>query len=226
MRTPPRAAPRRGPTFWTATPEWEGHAAFIICGGTSVLQQDLSLLKGRKVGVINSSVYTYPDADVLYFGDMKWWREHRIALKDSFKGRIVSADENVSPDEPVFKMRKAKPPGLSSAPDTVMQKATSLTAAINLFVHLQANPIVLLGADGREIVKDGKRVTHHHAPHKWEPKANRFERWRNDLATIIPSLEERRTTVLNVSPGTQWPWWPVYERIADVLPLIGRKQAA
>lgn len=226
MRTPPRAAHRRGPTFWIASPEWEGHAAFIICGGTSVLQQDLSLLKGRKVGVINSSVYTYPDADFLYFGDMKWWREHRARLIKSFKGRIVSVDESVSRDDPVLRMKRAKPPGLSSAPDALVQKATSLTAIINLFVHLQANPIVLLGADGREIVEDGKPLTHHHTPHRWEARPDRFKRWHNDLATIVDPLRLRGVSVLNVSPGTAWEWWPVFDRIEDVLPLIERRQAA
>jgi hypothetical protein len=192
------------------------------------LQQDLSLLKGRHVGVINSSVYTYPAADILYFGDFKWWAEYRKKLPGEFKGRIVSVDGSIPPNDPVLRMRKGKPPGLASAPDTVTQQATSLTAAINLFDHLGADPIVLLGADGREIVKDGKAITHHHVnvPHKWKLQANRFDRWRADLETIVEPLRSRGKTVLNVSPGTQWPWWPVYERIEDVLPLVERRCAA
>lgn len=223
-----RAARRGGPVYWTATPELQGRAAFIICGGPSVQQQDLSLLKGHPVCVINSSVYTYPEADFLYFGDFKWWVEHRRRLKDTFKGRIVSVDGSIPPEDPVLRMHKSRPPGLATSPDTVMQKATSLTAAINLFDHLGPDPIVLLGADGREIVRDGKTVTHHHVemPHKWKLQANRFERWRADLETIVEPLQLRGKTILNVSPGTQWPWWPVYERIEDVLPLIDRKQAA
>lgn len=217
----------RGPRIWTAAPEWEGEAAFVICGGTSVLQQDLSLLRGRKVCVINSSAYTYPDADLLYFGDLKWWREHRLKLKDSFKGRMVTVDVNVPPEDPVLRMHKTNPPGLSYAANSVMQRATSLTAIINLLVHMHARPIVLLGADGCEGKDEkGKPRTHHHAPHKWEPRSDRFGRWRADLATIVPQLKMRGIEVLNVSPGTQWEWWPVYQRIEDVLEIIEAGRAA
>ena len=61
--------------FWSVPREWPRQTAFIVCGGPSVLGQNLELLRGRNVIVINSSVYAVPWADYLYFGDWRWWNE-------------------------------------------------------------------------------------------------------------------------------------------------------
>ena len=55
--------------FWSVPREWPGETAFIVGGGPSVLGQDLDALRGRRVIVINSSVYAVPGADFLFFDD-------------------------------------------------------------------------------------------------------------------------------------------------------------
>ncbi len=90
MHTPAKAAGARADGFWTVTPEWQGETAFLICGGPSVLDQNIDLLRGRKVMVVNSSCYRIPWADILFFGDERWGREYSEAV-DAFRGRVVSA---------------------------------------------------------------------------------------------------------------------------------------
>lgn len=195
--------------FWTVAREWPGETVFIVGGGPSVLSQDLEALRGRRVIVINSSIFALPWADICYFGDFRWWHEppNRAAIA-SFGGRVVTTSQLVA-DAKVLVCRKTKPPGLSPLHDSLMQRWTSLTAATNLAAHLigPGGSIVWLGADGRH---SGGR-THHHKPHRWPPKSGAYDQQKADLVTIIPSLKALKIAAYNASPGTAW---------TDLLPVI------
>jgi hypothetical protein len=197
-------------TFWSVPREWSGETAFIIGGGPSVLGQDLELLRGRRVIVINSSVYKVPWADFLYFGDWRWWNEldNRAAVAN-FRGRVVTVSRMVR-DEKVLICRTANPPGLELQQDSLMQKFTSLTAATNLAAHLvgSGGAIVWLGADGR-IAADGR--THHHNPHRFPHRRDCYHKQYADLVTIVPSLQALKISLFNASPGTAW---------ADLAPVV------
>ena len=199
--------------FWPVPCEWPGETAFVIGGGPSVLGQDLESLRGRRVIVINSSVYAVPWADILFFGDWRWWEDNRAAVA-SFPGRVVTTSCMV-PDRKVLVCRKTNPPGLALERNSLMQKRTSLTAATNLAAHLvgPGGTIVWLGADGR-IAADGR--THHHKPHRWRHKSGCYDIQRADLVTIVPSLTAMGVVGYNASPGTAW---------ADLLPVIDLQEA-
>jgi hypothetical protein len=196
--------------FWSVPREWPGETAFIIGGGPSVLAQDLELLHGRHVIVINSSVYKVPWADFLYFGDWRWWNEleNRAAVAN-FRGRAVTVSRLVR-DQKVLTCRTANPPGLELQQDSLMQKWTSLTAATNLAAHLvgSGGAIVWLGADGRKAA-DGRG--HHHKPHPWISRADCYNKQHADLVTIVPSLQALKILLFNASPGTAW---------ADLAPVV------
>jgi len=191
-------------TFWSVPQEWPGATVFIVCGGPSVLGQDLEALRGRRVIVINSSVYKVPWADFLYFGDWRWWHEdENRAAVESFRGRAVTVSRLVSESKALV-CRCAKPPGLAWERDSLMQKFTSLTAATNLAAHLigSGGSIVWLGADGK-LAADG-RQHHYDKPHRWPYRPGCYDKQHAELVTILPSLRERKITLLNASPGTAW----------------------
>ena len=189
--------------FWSVPCEWPGETAFIIGGGPSVLGQDLEALRGRRVIVINSSVYAVPWAALLYFGDWRWWNEpeNRAAVA-SFGGRVVTVSQMVR-DQKVLICRTARPPGLELQQDSLMQKNTSLTAATNLAAHLigPGGTIVWLGADGK-VAADGR--THHHKPHRFPHRRDCYDKQYAELVTIVPSLQALKISLFNASPGTAW----------------------
>jgi hypothetical protein len=201
----------REPAFWSVPREWPGETVFIVGGGPSVLAVDLEALRGQRVIAINSSVYKLPWADILYFGDWRWWNEpdNRAAVA-SFRGRVVTTSRLVAEDKKVLVCRAAKPPGLAREHDSLMQKFTSLTAATNLAAHLvgPGGTIVWLGADGR-LAPDGR--SHHHRPHRWPHRAGCYDKQQADLVTIVPSLRTLKIAAFNASPGTAWD---------DLLPVI------
>jgi hypothetical protein len=200
--------------FWSVPREWAGETAFIVGGGPSVLGQDLELLHGRNVIVINSSVYKVPWADFLYFGDWRWWNEleNRAAVAN-FRGRIVTVSRLVR-DQKVLTCRTANPPGLELQQDSLMQKWTSLTAATNLAAHLvgSGGTIVWLGADGR-VAADGR--SHHHKPHRFPHRPGCYDKQKADLVTIVPSLQALKISLFNASPGTAW---------ADLAPVVSLEE--
>src|SRR4029077_2419335 len=99
--------------------------------------QDLEVLRGRRVIVINSSVYAVPWADFLFFGDWRWHSEpDNKAAVAGFAGRVVTTSRMVGGDRKVLVCRKTNPPGLALERNSLMQRRTSLTAATNLAAHL------------------------------------------------------------------------------------------
>lgn len=196
-------------TFWLVPREWERETAFIIAGGPSVLNYDLEQLRGRRVIVINSSVYAAPWADFLYFGDWRWWNEpENKAAVASFGGRVVTVSQMMR-DENLLVVRKTKV--WSAAPDGLFQIWTSLTAATNLAAHLvgPGGAIVWLGADGRPAA-DGRMW--HHKPHRWPPKPQRYDRHRADIATMVEPLRNAGVSLFIVGAGSAY---------ADLWPVVG-----
>jgi hypothetical protein len=192
-------------TRWRATPEWAGQTAYIIGGGPSLATQNLELLHGCNVIVINSSYLAFPAAQFLIFSDARWWCEHIKALKD-FKGQIVSLSAASSGLPQLRMMQRTNMPGLATDPGQLMVKNTTLTGAINLAVHLGVRKIVLLGIDQKH---GANGRTHHHAPHKWQPTANCFKRQQSDLPQIAAGLRERNIECVNASPGSALTLWPL-----------------
>ena len=87
-----------------------------------------------------------------------------------------------------------------------MVRNTTLTAAINLAVHLAAGKIVLLGID-QKTQPDGRHW--HHAPHPWKSTANCWQRQQSDLPKIATDLQAINIPCVNASPGSALALWPI-----------------
>lgn len=196
------------------TPEWAGQAAFIICGGPSVKQWNLDLLRGRRVIVINRSFETVPWADVLFFADTNPWRWYREGITN-FRGRVMTVFDGKPskryPDR-FEQYRKTRPPALSSDPSCITMARTSTTGAIHVCAHLGSRQIVTLGLDGKKS-EDGR--THHHTPHPKPFVPGCWEKHRKELCSIVPSLKAWGVEVWNASPGSA----------CDAFPIMGLDEA-
>ncbi len=192
-------------TFWRAEPTWQGQTCYIIGGGPSLLTQNLALLKGQNVIVINSSYQAFPEAQFIIFSDMRWWCHHlRLKPLQDFKGKIVATSNSASGPQ-LLKMKRKSSPGLATERDSVMVKNTTLTGAINLAVHLGVGKIVLLGIDQKTI--DGRHW--HHASHPWQPTANCWVRQQMDLPKIAEDLQALNIPCVNASPDSALALWPI-----------------
>ncbi len=208
--------------YWRAEEIWKGQACYIIGGGPSVLTQDLTLLQGQNVIVINSSYQTFPAAQFLIFADTRWWCQHlRLKQLLEFKGRIVCASTAAS-GERLSKIKRKSSPGLATERDSVMLKNTTLTGAINLAVHFGVAKIVLLGID-QKIAADGRQW--HHAPHPWKSTANCWARQQMDMPRIAEDLKALNVPCVNASPGSALALWPIVN-LEDHVPAYEMRQIA
>jgi hypothetical protein len=193
---------------WRAEPIWKGETCYIVGGGPSLLTQPIDVLAGNKVIAINSSYAVVPEAQFVVFADMRWWCEH-IKKRDwrNYRGKIISCSASASGPN-LFSMQRKTTPGLADDPGTLMVKNTTLTAAINLAVHLGVSKIVLLGIDQCK-APDGR--THHHAPHPWKQTPDCYARQSSDLPRVAKDLQERGIECVNASPGSALKLWPIVD---------------
>ena len=194
--------------MWSAPREWPGETVFVLASGPSVKQLDLSLIKGRRVIAVKSSCVTYPQADILFFADGRWWREKRLRPSE-FAGLIVTTAAEVK-DPRVLHLRKILPTALATRPDEVALARTSTTGAINLAVHYGASRIVLVGVDGK-MGADGSRHCHG-LPWPWKPHGKPVEATFKDqaaeYANIAPSAARMGVEIVNANPDSAINVWP------------------
>lgn len=200
--------------------EWAGEVVFILAGGPSVENLNLSLLQGRRVIAINSAWRTYPTADVLFFADDRWWRElGKIALGgngEGFAGELLTTSKS-RPPRATFRKRSNPKEGLSSKPDTLAMERTSVSAAINEAVHRGARLIVLLGVDGK-FSQDGR--THNHGEkYRWPFVKGSFDEHQVEFAAIATSLKEVK--VINANTDSKISVWPKMN-FEEVLRMVDR----
>jgi len=190
--------------LWRVAPEWNGETCFIVAGGPSVSSLDLQPLRGRRVIAINSSWPRVPFADLLFFGDARWWHEYRDEVLRGFSGRIATSARGI--DHPrVLRLFAIGTSGLAADPDTVAIRRTSTLAAINLAVHLGVGQIVLIGVDNRV---DPGGPTHHHAGYPWDLRHGCFDEQRAEFAMIVAPLRRLGVAVVNASPQSALDCWP------------------
>jgi hypothetical protein len=192
------------PDFWTVPRKWSG-PAFIIGGGPSVLGQDLSLLDGRNVIVVNSAWRTYPKAEFLFFADDGWWGTFGPAAVEGFAGKIVTIAN--ARHERLLRLRRVKPPAcyLAQSRDTVAMLKTSVAGAVNLAWHLGAEPICLLGVDLR-FGDDGRR--HHHGDKYPKPPHPQWRHThRRELEGQARALAQQGVQAINCSPVSEIKGW-------------------
>lgn len=204
--------------YWTVPKLWEGETAWIVGGGPSLAGQDLSGLAGRKVIALNSSYETLPEANILMFGDARWYQHHKDKPEfRAFKGVVVGASRVVkmSPDRPFMRLRKfhpndCAPPGWCPSADGVVMGRTVLQAALNLGGHLGIARAVLLGID---MQRDAEGKSHHHSAHPWKNKPGNasWDRQMEQLKLIAAQLKKRNIEVLNASAATRLTLFPRIE---------------
>lgn len=195
---------------------WTGETGFIIAGGPSVKRQNLELLRGEHVVVINRSFETFPSADFLYFHDWRFWGQYYGRLK-VFKNTIVTTSrtlKNTITDPRLRCLEKIMPPpGVSDNPMKLCVLHTSLTGAMGLLAHLGCARIVLLGAD---MQRGEAGETHHHPSHPWAPVDGCWDLMMEELRLVADGMKQRGIEIINTSDRSRIDWWP-YMRLEDCL---------
>jgi len=184
---------------WVVPQDWKDETVFLIGGGPSVANVDLTCLRQQRVVVVNSSYLVYPDADTLLFTDIRWWGKY----KPKFKGEIVTITpvHKLYPKN-ILVLDRQRSGGLSHDPTRLACWHTSMTTAINLIALRGAKRIAILGLDGQG--------EWHHAPYPlvWGRNKDKFRFHREALEDLRPQLEEWGVEVYNLNPNSTHKMFP------------------
>lgn len=188
--------------------EWEGETAFVLAGGASVKDLDLSPLKRRRVIAINSAVLAWPEADILFFADARWWSDPPHGWKadiGAFAGRVVTTSGGGPVG--VTRLMKIDPGhGIADKPNQLALARTSVTGAINLAIHLGCRRVVLLGVDGKN--GEGGKRHHHGAAYPWPFIRGSFDLHQTEFQAVAPSIARAGVDVVNANPDSAIMVWP------------------
>jgi hypothetical protein len=81
-----------------------------------------------------------PFADILFFGDLRWWNRASKAAVGIFRPHRHLPQHAVRAQErdggAILSLERQRPPGLATLPTRVVFRRTSYSSAINLAVHL------------------------------------------------------------------------------------------
>jgi hypothetical protein len=203
---------------------WPGSTIYIIGGGPSINDVDLSTIHDERIiGVNNAYGDPMTDAekvigmhpyqprgwvDVCWWGDLKWFRWHRPYLRQ-FKGLVMHCNENTNMAKinwvKQIRRSRAKAVGLEKSPSVICWNKNSGTSAINLAYHLGAKRVVLLGFDMR--VVDNRK--NYHADHIGERNINPFDRYLPAFKAVAKDAEKFGLEIINATPNSAIQEFPI-----------------
>jgi hypothetical protein len=202
---------------------WSGETVAIFAGGPSLTQADVDACRaaGCRMLAIKDAIRMAPDADVLYSGEVRWWRHYGDGL--SFTG-LRYGIESASPGPAVAVglgpwgvtfLRNTGPLGLETDPTGLRTGKNSGYQAVNLAVHLGARRIVLLGYD----MKPVNGQDHWFGPQPYVHAPIPYAAFHECFATIVEPLQALGVEVINASPGSSLTAFPRVT-LAQALELV------
>lgn len=196
-------------------PDWAGETAVIICAGPSLSDTQLEIVKasGAKTIGVNTA-YFYFQPDVLYAGDMLFWKVHLARIKAQCpKTQLWTQDGSAAERYQLNRQRGGNRDGLGL--DIVHMGGNSCYQAINLAFLWGCRRIVLVGVD-MKVGPKGER--HLHGDHE-KPlvQSQCFDEWILKFKKMAEDLKTHGCEVINATSGSAlkcFPFAPIEKALA------------
>jgi len=181
---------------------WENSTVYILGGGPSLLDQDLSLIYNKRVIGVNQAYKLGNWIDVCWYGDKQWYPS-QLPNINSFKGLILTCSAEAQ--EPrryknVNYIGRGAQSGIYTEKNThIAWNGNSGASAVNVAWWFGADRVVLIGFDCQ-------------LP---EDKRNGRTHWHDDYGKRI----NKRTGQLIDNYSRFLQYWPKVKKDADKLGL-------
>lgn len=136
--------------FFSIPRLWAESTVFIIGGGPSLLQQDLSLIHSHRVIGVNQAFRLGNWIDVCWYGDKQWYSQNLKDIKN-FGGLVLTCSAEARKEK---RWKRVKYVGRSKRVGIEYKKRTHVAwngnsgaSAVNVAYWLGAKRVVLLGFD-------------------------------------------------------------------------------
>lgn len=192
------------------------YSTVVIMGpGPSLSQEQIALVEASDAFVIavgEAGRVAYPQADVLYHCDRKWW-DYYQGVPD-FSGIARVSLEQTDWDSVYQAPRSPLTEGLDLKFPYLVTGNNSGYQAINLAVHFKPNKIILIGYDMKDSADGRHNIVGHHPAEIRRPYD--FSHFIQNISTLPNVLEKLGITVYNSTIDTDLKCFPRKE-LADAL---------
>jgi len=190
---------------WRCEERWPNSTVYVIGGGPSILDTEISLIRHKPVVGVNSAIRLGRIVDILFFGDSRWlvWEYEQVK---QFNGLIVTTQKTIkNPDglDIRYIPKNRRDIGIETDKRLVCWNKSSGGCAINLAYHLGGRRIVLLGFD----MKPNSELRHnwHDAYPPSRPERNPYKHFISAFETIMKAARKLDVEILNASVDTAIP---------------------
>jgi len=183
---------------WKPSRIWPDSQVFVIGGGPSLNDMDLTPILDKPVIGVNDAFKLGNWVDVCWFGDCRWYAWNKDLL-NNFTG-IIASCTNCRCDHPrVLQVKRLEGSGIIVNQPAVRWNKSSGASAINLAAHLGAKQIVLVGFDMKQ--RDGQNNWHQN--HKHTPRPTIYQSlFLQPFDKIATDAQRLGIEVLNATPDT------------------------
>lgn len=198
--------------FWAIPRIWPDSTVYIIGGGPSVAEQDLTLLHDKRVIGVNQAYKLGSWVDVLWFGDKKWYPSQLPAIR-KFGGLIITCAQEARMEKRWKRVRyvgRGRQAGLETERRThIGWNSNSGASAINVAYWLGAKTVVLLGFECSlpENPRDRNARTHWHDDYepRWDKRRSQlvdvYSRFLRYWPIVKKDADRVGLEILNATPG-------------------------
>lgn len=200
---------------WKVPQMWPDETAVIIGGGPSLSMNQIerSAESGAKIIGINDAYRLAPWMDLHFGCSYRWWLQHHKECRGMLSCRsVTSAPLAKRTFSDLDFVNGVDAPGISLDPTTVHTGFNSGYQAINMCVHLGVTRILLIGFD---MMLSESGADHWFGRH-WHQEISDYASWFPAFETLIEPLGELGVEVINCTPGSALPTFPM-ARLEDVL---------
>lgn len=188
--------------FWEIPEIWPDSTVYIIGGGPSLLNLDLTPLQHKRVIGVNQAYKLGTLVDLVWYGDKQWYPRQFPKINE-FKGLIATCSAEAQPKRRYKRVRyvgRSKQGGIEHKKRThIAWNGNSGASAINVAFWLGAKRVVLLGFDAQ-------------LP---EDKINGRTHWHDDYERRI---DKRKGTLVDIYTNYM-KYWPVLAKEAGNIGL-------
>jgi len=195
--------------YWICPRLWSKYTAYIIGGGPSLFDLDLSLIMDKNIIGVNDAYLLGEWVDVCIFGDMAWYEKHKGPLLD-YNGLKVSCNDKTLGVQGINTLQR-KRKTVTTIPGTIGWYNNTGLAAINLATILGCKKIVLLGFD--MCFKGGESNWH---PNIRDQRPERYNDFLSAFDRCKWMYEQLGVEILNATPDSKLNTFPQVE-LKDVI---------
>jgi hypothetical protein len=190
------------------SPNWQWETVAVIATGPSLTREQCEIVrdKGWKILAVSNAYRMAPWCDVIYAGDLNWWKTYeREARETSPQAALWTCSNTAAARFNLNFVQGNNSKGLGHA--IIHTNGNSGSQAINLAYLWGAKKMRLLGFDMKPGEDGAKHFFGNHPPRLVQQML--FAEWIKRLKPVAEDLAKRGVEVINCTPGSALPWFPM-----------------